>query len=344
MAQYEDIYVRDNFGDSGVFPSTGNPYQSPDIIPLQGGTFTGAQAVSTYSGPDQGKPITTPAVNNIYVRAKNLQRSGSETGTAALYYSASSLLLAPSRWLQNQVQTAGSRVQAPFVNASGSQSLQPNEIALTSESFVLGGLPPLQGDHYCFIAVVTTPKTQIIPPTSFASNAAFAAWVQNQPAVAWRNMSTLPSGRQTVVKATAFSSENTGPAYFYFSITARGFPTGSSIAAQCTAQACPIEWKGVLPAPDTRGNQIVGFQNLVPGKFSSGLTLSVSPPSGQSFQPGSTLVLVYYQVPEGERDALELEVAKPALIASELDGSPQEPVEAMLIELGRVNFLIVPAP
>jgi hypothetical protein len=136
VAQYTDIYARDNFGDTGVYPSTGNPYQSPDIIPLQSGTMTVANAASTYNGPDQGRAILTPGANNIYVRVKNL-RSTAQTGTAALYYSPASLLLLPSDWTVNKVLTPSGLSQAPFINQAGGGSLAPNEIGLANPPFLL---------------------------------------------------------------------------------------------------------------------------------------------------------------------------------------------------------------
>src|SRR5207249_4524920 len=97
MTTYNDIFVRDNFGDTGQTPSNGNPYMSPDIIPYQNGQLTWTQITSTYpNGPDLGKSIVMPGPNNIYIRAKNLQPTGTESGTNSLYYGPSSLFMLPS--------------------------------------------------------------------------------------------------------------------------------------------------------------------------------------------------------------------------------------------------------
>lgn len=341
MPQYTDIFARDNFGDTGVIPSSGNPYQSPDIIPLQGGQMTVAQAVSSYNGPDQGLPIISPGVNNIYVRAKNLWPTGTESGAAALYYSKASLLLLPTNWLSNSVPTAGGQNSAPFVNQNNSQNLNNGDIALANPAFLLTGLPPISGaDHYCLIAILNTPHTTVTPPTSFASNAAFTQWVQNTPAVAWRNIAVVSSTQQQIIKNTNFGSTNPVTAEFLFRIVGRGFPVGTVINAQCADQACPINWTGSLPAPDPQGNQAAFFQSAVPGNFSGSLVVTATPPTGQSFQPGSTLEITYYQIPSDEPDEIELDVMREVKIASTSEDGVLSEKSPMLIELGQVNFVV----
>lgn len=341
MAQYTDIYARDNFGDTGVYPSTGNPYQSPDIIPLQSGTMTVATAASTYNGPDQGRAILTPGANNLYVRAKNL-RSTAQTGTAALYYSTASLLLLPSDWTVNQVLTANGLSQAPFINQAGGASLAPNEIGLANPPFLLQGLPTVQNDHYCLITVITTPNTSVQIPASFASNAEFAQWVQNTPAVAWRNISLQANTVPTIVKNTNFASTNPTSAYFHFRITGKNFPVGSTVVSQCTDQRSPINQTVTLPQPDANGNQVAGFDSYLPGNFSSTLVNIITPPTGKNFIPGSTLAVDYYQYPDAGPTELEREVGRFVATSREIHGHRVR-VGAFLIPLGQVTFSITGA-
>lgn len=341
MAQYSDIYARDNFGDTGVYPSTGNPYQSPDIIPLQSGTMTTATAASTYAGPDQGKPILTPGANNVYVRVKNL-RSSAQTGTVALYWSPASLLLLPSDWTGNQVLTPNGLSQAPCINRAGGASLAPNEVGLGNPAFLLQGLPQIQNDHYCLVAVIATPNTTVQIPASFASNAAFSSWVQNNPAVAWRNISLVNNTVPTIVKNTNFASTSPAGAYFHFRITGRNFPPGSSVQSQCTDQRSPINQTVTLPSPDANGNQIAGFDTYLPGNFSSTLVNTITPPTGKNFIPGSTLTIDYYQYPEAEPDELERKVGRFVETSREEHGHRVR-VGAYLIPLGQVTFNIMAA-
>lgn len=326
MTTYNDIYVRDNFGDSGSYPSTGNPCQSPDIIPYQSGSLTWTAASNAYNGPDIGMNIVNGGVNNIYVRAKNLNTVAGP-GAAGLYYANASLFLLPSTW--TQILSAGGGNLLSFLDGSGSTSIGPGAIGLTNPSFLLTGLPP--GPHYCLITVVQTPAHPITVPTSFPSNAAFTQWVQNNPSVGWRNISYAPNSSTQVVRIFGFASVNPTSGYFHFRILGRGFATGTPVTAQCSDQGCPINQNLTLPAPDINGNQITGFDASIPGNFSSNLVVTTTSPSGP-FPTGATLTVTYYQYPSAT-EPLDLAVAGVFTIARGTTEEPQN-VAATLIQIG----------
>ena len=311
MAQYNDIYIRDNFGDTGVIPSSGNPYSSPDIIPMQSGTLTGAQLESTWPGPDQGKPIVSPGANNIYVRGKSLLPVGqSDSGTASLYYARASLILLPNQWVPITQPVAA----APLVDKNGNQTISSGTVCAGNPPFLLTGLPPASGDHYCLVGVINTTQHQIQVPQSFPNNAAFVAWIQNNAAVGWRNISIVPNTQTQIVATYIFGSTSPTQQYFHFRLLGKGWPTNTGITAQCTSQQCPIQQSLALPAPDPQGNQITGFDAYVPGNFTASLTLTLTSPGG-AFTPGATMSVTYYQYPSAERDELEAEVSRPVSIA-----------------------------
>jgi hypothetical protein len=314
MPTYNDIYVRDNFGDTGVIPSTGNPYQSPDVIPYQNGLISISQAISTYNGPDLGKPIVNAGQNNIFIRAKNLQPSGTESGTVALSYSKASLLLLPNQW--TSVLTGTGQGSVPFVNQAGNTQVNPNDILLGQQAFLLTGLPPTT-DHYCLIAVVNTPNHPITVPSSFASNAAFVSWVQNTPAVGWRNIAVMPNTLVQQVMSYTFGSINQSSGYFYFRLMAasgNNYPTNTGLRLQCTDPRCQFNWTGTLPAPDSQGNQITVFEQYMPGNITTTLTATVTSSNGQPFPANSRLSVTYYQVPSSAPDELERSVTRQHLI------------------------------
>ena len=339
MTIYDDLYVRDNFGDTGVVPSSGNPYQSPDIIPYQNAVLTWDYANSTYSGPDIGKAIINGGVNNIFVRAKNLNGSVAGSGTVELYYSKASVFLLTNKW--TQVQSAGGDKSLPFVNGSGSTSISPGGIALSNPSFYLTGLPPVSGTHYCLIAVVQTTAHPVTIPKSFTSNAAFALWVQNNPAVGWRNISYAPNTKTEVSRIFGFGNVNKSPAYFTFIIVGRGFVTGTKINCQCTDQNCPVNVDLSLPKPDTQGNQIVTFTTSVPSGFWGDMVITATSPSGP-FPPDATLTMSYYQVPNMS-DNLEKVVARRFVTAS---GVKEDSTftTSMLIKLGECTIRMTDDP
>ena len=343
MSNYSDILVRDNFGDTGVTPSVGVPYQSPDIIPVQNGQLTWAQVTSTYAnGPDLGKPIVQSGLNNIYVRAKNLQPTGTESGTAALSYAKASLLLLPNQWQSILTGTGGGSVT--LLNSSNSPTLNPNDIALGNEAFVLTGLPPTN-DHYCLVAIVTTPKTVVNVPSSFASNAAFASWVQNTPAVGWRNISIVPNTAVQIVRAYQFGSTSPTSAYFHFRImspSGANFPINTPVNVQCTDVRAPINWSGTLPPPDGQGNQITGFDASMPANFTASLTATLTSPNGAPFPAGAQLAISYYQYPSAAPTVLELATGRHVMLARHgADGVPI-PVSGFFIPLGECWIYVEP--
>lgn len=336
MAQYTDIYVRDSLTDTGVFPSAGDAYRSPDIIPLQKGTLTAAQAATTY-GQDQGLAIVNSQVNNIYVRAKNLQPTGTEPGTVQVYRASAGLFLQPSLWNQNALTTPGGSVTATFLDANNSSNLSPQAVGLSNPPFQIAAFPS-PTLHWCLIAVVTTPKTTVVIPPTFPSSAAFASWVQQTPAVAWRNLVIVPSTTTQIVKTATFGNLDTSPSQMYFRMVATGLPAGTTVNALSTDALCPINQTVTLPAPTAPGGQqITGFESIVPATYSTGvLTLTITPPTGRPFAPGGTLDVSYYAIPPEEPSELELSVMRDELHVVEQDGEHAAQTTA-LIHLGQIN-------
>ncbi len=341
MPLYDDIYMRDNFGDSGITPSTGVPYQSPDIIPFQTGLLDWSTVTSSYAnGPDLGMPIVAPGLNNIYMRGFNLQPAGTASGVAQLFYAPASLLLLPPQWGSVQTGTGGGSVQ--FINQAGSSQLNPNDICLGSEAFVLTNLPPAQNDHYCFIGLVNTARHPISVPTSFASNAAFAWWVQSNPAVAWRNIAVVDNPVNQIVSSYVFGSTSSSQAYYHFRVSApegHNFAAGTEVMVQCTDPRAPIDWSGVLPPPDPNGNQITGFDAAMPGNFTASLTATATS-KGAPFPAGARLSVSYYQYPSSLGDPLEQMVARPYAITREGLGATRVPIAASLILLGECSVYV----
>lgn len=335
---YNDIYIRDNFGDSGVVPSSGGVTQSPDIIPYQNGALTWSQISTTYpTGPDLGKAIVNQGVNNIYLRAKSLLPSGSDSGTAMLYYSLASLLLLPSRWVSVPIPAGGT--SAPLVDQNGSPTIAAGALCVTSPAFLLTNIPT-PNLHYCFIGIINSSLHPTTVPTSFPSNAAFAQWVQNSPTVAWRNMSIIPNQQTQMIRSVNFGSTDPAAANFHFRIVGRSFPTGTTITAQCTDVGCPINWTGSLPAPDPQGNQVTGFDaDNVPGMFSGTVVFTATSPGG-AFPSGARLSVTYWEYPNNTI-ALHREVSRPIQLVRGTADGVADAIDAFLIPLGECNFVVL---
>ena len=338
MAQYNDIYVRDNFGDTGFTPSTGIPYQSPDVIPCQDGTLDWDTANSDYMGPDLGKPIINGGINNIYVRSKNLNDVVG-AGKVNLYYSRASLFLRTDEW--TPVISAGKEATLSFVDGSGGTSISPNGIAISNPSFLLTGLPPVQNDHYCLIAVVQTDAHPVTIPSSFPTNADYDKWVQTNPGVGYRNISYSPNTQTQMSRSVGFGNMNLKTEYFIIVITGQKFDEGTKINCQCTDKNCPIDNEQPLPKPNPQGNQIISFGVSIPGNFWGDLVVTATSPGG-NFPTGASLLISYYQVPDTSV-ALDMEVARPFAMAGGT-GENSDLTAAMLIKLGEYTIRITDNP
>lgn len=332
QAIYNDIYVRDNFNDSGVTPSTGVPYQSPDIIPYQNNSLAWSTANGAYLGPDLGMDIVNGGANNIYVRAKNLNTSAG-SGTVSLYYADASLFLAPSTWVP--VTVPGGGASATYVGGDGTSVIQPDAVALSNPAFLLSNLPP--GPHYCLIAVVQTAAHPTQIPTSFATLGDYVAWVQGTPAVGWRNISYAPSGSAQIIRSYGFANINPTPDYFHVMVQGQGFPVGTPINVQCTDQTCMFNQNLTLPAPDQNGNQITGFDVYVPAAFSGSMVVTAASLSGP-FPVGANLAISYYQYPSTSR-ATDLAVSRTCRI-SKGSGTQGAPLAASLIKVGECTIVV----
>ncbi len=315
MAQYQDLFLRDNVNDTGVYPSQGVAYSSPDIIPYQQQMLEFPLAASSYTAKvDSGKSIVSPGINNIYLRVYNLGTAAS-SGTVEVFYSLASLLLTPATWENQPVLTATGVQQVPVQNSSGSQTIASHEIGMGEPSFQRQNLPVSPNDHYCFVGIVRTPSNPVTIPATFATNAAFTQWVQNTPAVAWRNVANVPAGQSTMVLTSAFGNLDSVSHRFYFSLVGQGIPTGSTIEAQCSDPRAHFTKQLPVPAPNPNGEQVTGFEETLPGGFTGALAISVTAPSGVQIGGGAVLQVACHQLPSEEPSEVEREVSRPLLLA-----------------------------
>lgn len=345
MATYSGLLVRDNFQDTGIVPSTGDLWISPDIIPYGTSTLSGSTAVSTYPGPDIGKPVVNNANNNIYIRSKNIS-SAAMTGNVNLYYANSSLFLYPTTWLPVNVPVTNNA----FVTTSSpvSTSIPVNGIALVQGPFTVGNIPT--NAHYCFICVVNNNGIPFPIPSSFTSNGAFAVWVSNSANVCYRNIDLRAGSPASVVSYTTFGNANPISSTMIFSVVGANVPSGTTWAASCNDARLPQPFSasGTFSSSGTASTQLTVPANIAGGNPLMSMAFTFTNPGNQPFPSNTTFAISYYQVPtstnveEVDEDflALEKEAALEHRIAAR-DASAADGFEtATLILLGSV--LVVP--
>jgi hypothetical protein len=344
MSTYSGLLLRDNFQDSGIIPSTGDLWTSPDIIPYGSNVLSPSDAVSTYNGPDIGQPVVTNQNNNIYVRSKNIT-SAAMAGNANLYYADASLFLYPTTWQPVNVPVFNNA----FVTTSPplSAPIPVGEIALVQSPFTLGGIPP--NAHYCFICVVNNNNVPFPVKQSFDSNAAFYLWVRGSGNVAYRNIILNIGSLANVVSYTTFGNDNPISSKMIFSVVGTNVPAGTTWAASCTDARLPQPFSasGTFSSSGTAGTQLT-----VPAKISGGnplmsMAFTFTNPSGQRFPGGTSFKISYYQVPtsagtaEVDDDFLALEAKASAeyRIAARDPQNTEGFETATLILLGSVLVL-----
>ncbi len=337
---FTGFLIRDTLADNGTTPTNGAASQSPDIIPYQNNILTDATAVSTY-GSNIGIGVLNGAINNIYIRAKNLS-SSSQKGSARLYYTLSTLLGQPSQWTNNQVLTAGGSQTSTFEDAttpSNGSNVGAGDIALAEFNLTSLQAPP-KGSHYCFISVGTLTGQSPNIPTSFATNSAFVNWIQSNPNVAWRNFSYQPPNSPTIVTNCQFGNLNNASAEMVFMITATNCPTNTAVLFQCTSTTPPINVTVNLPSPDSEGIQTTSTTQNVPANFSGTMMIQGTAPSGQSFGSNYTFDPSCMQIVDNDTtDEFELKWRQKRTYPTTRADGTVEMTSAYLMTLGQVNLL-----
>lgn len=267
------IFIRDDFQDTGTIPSNAEvACQSPDIIPVGVNLFPQPEKLI---GPgwdtSPAKPLSFGYQNYIYVRGKSRNNIGRPvTATVNLYYSRASLLLNPASWVNNIIYPAGSNV---LMTATAN-----DQRLLGSEPFVW--MPPgITGDHYCLIAQVVTPDMPNPIPADFSKTGSFAAWVLNNPAIAWRNI-VVETNLTQPSSTYSFLLQNIDTAAENYSVIGAcvNYPKGTAISFACPAAGVTPPINVSLTVPQSGGSfQLPALAKLAPSLMAE-MIVTIVPP------------------------------------------------------------------
>lgn len=268
---YEDIYVRDNWSDAGQVPTVGTLWASPDIIPYGSDVLTIEEMEAAYyEGVDLGRNITSGAVNNIYIRGRNL-KSSPTSGRVELFVAPASLLLHPDQWRRITPLNSGSVWHS--LAHGGVEDIQPGQVCASSPAFYWTGpdhaATAQASNHYCLITVVDTPDHPAPKiPDSF-TNLSFNNWVASLPSVAWRNTHVLPPSSNTAGAPLTFCNLDKQEKEFCFKVSWEGISSGT-LRAQCTDQRLTFDESQTIKP----GKTSWAFFEDVPGAFTGTMTIS----------------------------------------------------------------------
>ncbi|HWZ16074.1 MAG TPA: hypothetical protein VNW95_12620 [Mucilaginibacter sp.] len=262
---YNDLFLRDNLGDTGSVPATGAISSSPDIIPYGQSPVTDPATFFTGNyGSDVGKDLVARAQNYIYMRAKNLA-AGAETGSFSLYYSPASLLLYPSLWQSNILATSDGATSVPVAAANA------GDIVVGTNPFTWQP-QMISGDHYCLIGRIVTPNNPNPIPQTGAIND-FANYIANNRGMGWRNVTVVDNGSPTFTQSVNYEQGTQGGPMSVI-ITCTNVPVGASVSFSCgtTGPNPPIN----LPQTTVTnsGSFVVGVSTNIPANFVSNISYS----------------------------------------------------------------------
>lgn len=326
MAEYDGLLMRDSLADTGVVPSPGYYYHSPDVIAhaqvADPQTFFAGNYSSNPNQPIQGGS----RLNLIYVRAKNLSTAAKSGWFIHAYRANSSLFMTPSIWLGNKLSTASGN---DYVTIG---TVQPNQVIVGNDNFVLDAIA---NNLYCLIGVVSATNTPSIP-ASFSTYSAYVDWVHQNQNVCGNNLTLVRDyPNRSYERNDSFSNPESSAVPVLIKVVASGLAGATTFGLQCA----PL---------NINANQTVSVSNtltgsgMAPAGFSGTVTTWGTLPTGESQWPvGARLDTTVYV----GRDADDELAAKYAEDNSKLGVNFDEhklfSPEGVLIRVGDVATEIV---
>jgi thermolysin len=176
-----DVYVRDQFADSGEEPNWNMAFDSPDIMNFYGSPTINMTDLTLSSS----QPLEAGQTNNAFVRLQNRGYSD-PTSPINLANPTVNIYLTPgtsfgpfSSWIYLGLMDIG--VGYPW--------FPPGTVAFLDLAIPKESLPPL--GHYCMIAVVNDSLDPAPNPSQIATLSDYLDFISNTNNVAFRNMDVV---------------------------------------------------------------------------------------------------------------------------------------------------------
>ena len=241
MTIHKGLFVRSFMGDNGIYPKPrgSSVWTSPDIISY--GSNVCPDPVKTFLGNCFNSEFSDNIYGNIqnyvYVRGEN-KSSVSLDGKMYLYYSDSSMLLAPNTWKPIPSTKGKGYVQ---LKVGAGQKFVCN----SNDDGIFALKPPRPEDHPCLISRIST-KDHPAPIPKLDNITDFSIFLRSEQSIGYaqRNLryveTTAPSFTLTEQLVNPFSDPITD-AYIVLNLTA--VPMGSLIQMTCpgSRQGCNLE-------------------------------------------------------------------------------------------------------
>jgi thermolysin len=176
-----DIYVRDSLTDTGVIPSIGTLYLSPDVITRSAAVASPQTAFADLANGDLGQPVEIGQPNYVYVR---LQNRGAEAGdvTVRVYWTDPGSFANPSVW--------------HLVGTTQANAVDPGSMRVAGPiTWAADNLPP-EG-HFCLVTELDDPLDPAPDKNLITTGDQYVRYISQSNNYAWRNIEVqdaIPGG------------------------------------------------------------------------------------------------------------------------------------------------------
>lgn len=321
MPVYDGLLMRDSTTDTGVVPSPGYPYYSPDVIAHAQVADPQTFFVSNYStNPNQPVQLGSH-INLIYVRTKNLSTTVKSGWFIHVYRASSSLFMTPSIWLGNKLTTASGN---DYVTLGAAQ---PNQVIVGNDNFILDAIT---SNLFCLIGVASATQTPSIP-ASFSSYTAYVDWVRQNQNVCGNNLTLLRSyPNRSYERTDSFSNPESDSVPVLIKVTASGLSGGTTFGLQCA----PLKIN--VSQTVSQGDTLTG-SGMAPPHFSGTVTTFGTLPSGETKWPvGARLDTTVYVGREASDELAAKYAEDTSKLGIDFDEHELFSPEGVLIRVGDV--------
>jgi len=257
-------------GDTNVYPkpSKESVWKSPDIIPY--GTNVCENPKETFLGNNFNKEFPKDILggveNYVYIRGENTS-GASLKGDMYLYYSDSTMLLAPTTWKPIKSTKGGDCVK---FKANVNEKI----VCDNTDDGIFAVKPEKPEGHPCLISrIVTASEPAPIPDLKDITDFSIFIRSEQSKGYAQRNLRYVETAKPTFTLTEQMTNPFTTPITdAYVLLTMRGVPIGSEYQMTCPGSqpGCYLEIPKTKLTQDTYTQEYsVGIHiSNMPGKFS----------------------------------------------------------------------------
>ncbi len=278
MPEFNGFMMRDTLQDTGIVPSPGYPYHSPDLIGHAQVADAKTFFTNNYSS-DPNQPVQTGSkLNYFYVRAKNLSSQTLSGHYITVYRANASLFMRPSIWKNNKLKTQSGNA---YVSLASTPS---GGIAVGDGPLFLDGVA---SSNFCMIGIASNTQDPVLP-ADFGTYAEYITWVRTNQNVCGRNLRIVNGfPHQNYAQLDEFSNPEAEQVPTLFTTTIHGtLPANSTFGITCAPLGVQNSWN-VSQGP------VKTSSAMTPANFSGNVTTWATLSSG-SWPSGVWLETVAY--------------------------------------------------